>query len=75
MSELLIAQYIKAQIALDELKNRLTDEDRGADTLEWVGMMILAAVIIMALYGVVTGGGPFIEIFNKAVDAVKTINP
>lgn len=73
MSDMFLAQYAKVEIALTELKNRIARNERGADILEWVGVMVLAAVIIVGLSQLVGDGQAFKDVIDTAIDKVKGI--
>lgn len=54
MSQLMLASAVKAQNALTDVMTALAARrERGADALEYVGMVVLAALIVGAIVGVV----------------------
>ena len=70
MSQLMLASAVKAQNALTDVMTALAARrERGADALEYVGMVVLAALIVGAIVGVVNQ-----ETIGKAMeDAVTKI--
>lgn len=70
MSNLMLASAVKAEIALNDLyADLLSRRDRGADALEYVGMVVLAALIVGAVFGVAKGLHLDQE-FQKAADQI-----
>lgn len=54
MSQLMHASAVKARNALTDAMSALAARrERGADALEYVGMVVLAALIVGAIVGVV----------------------
>ena len=54
MSQLMLASAVKARNALTDVMTALAARrERGADALEYVGMVVLAALIVGAIVGVV----------------------
>lgn len=54
MNDLMLATYVKTDIALRSMRDRLTRRpETGADALEYIGMVVLAALIIAGVFGVV----------------------
>ena len=54
MSQLMLASAVKARNALSDVMTALAARrERGADALEYVGMVVLAALIVGAIVGVV----------------------
>ena len=54
MSQLMLASAVKARNALTDVMTTLAARrERGADALEYVGMVVLAALIVGAIVGVV----------------------
>ncbi|MFV0452742.1 MAG: hypothetical protein ACK5LS_10990 [Propioniciclava sp.] len=53
MSNLTLAQYTKAELALKSRLGQLARSERGADALEWVGMIVVAAIIVVAITGAI----------------------
>ncbi len=71
MSHDLIAYELAArfQTAKHVVWERLAQRERGASALEYVGMVLVAAVIVGAVYGAVQG-----DVIKTAVgNAIKTI--
>lgn len=53
MSELMIASYVRTRVALSAMYGRIKQNERGADVLEWVGMLIVGALLVAAVVGAV----------------------
>lgn len=72
MSNLMLASAVKAEIALNDVRNLIMKRrERGADALEYVGMVVLAASIIGALVLAVKPA-EIGEAFGKAVTKIIT---
>lgn len=70
MNELVASTYVKTGMTLQNLRDRLdTHRERGADALEYVGMFIVAGLIVAAVVGAI-GNIDFGGIFTKAVAKV-----
>ncbi|MFT3875685.1 MAG: hypothetical protein QM708_04590 [Propioniciclava sp.] len=73
MSDLILASAVKAEIALNELQAKLAERrERGADILEYVGMVLLAAVIIGGVFGI-AGDLDLAEKFSTAANKILGI--
>jgi hypothetical protein len=68
MNNLLITLYVWHLTAADKLKAR---REAGQGTLEYVGMIAVAAIIIVAVVGVAKSAD-LGSIFSAAVDKVKS---
>lgn len=56
MNEIITTAAIKADVAIQELKANLAKRnERGADILEYVGMILLAAVLVAGLFAAASG--------------------
>lgn len=70
MNELMIAGYVKSSMALDTLKDNLAARrERGADALEYVGMLVVAAIII----GFIVAAAKNADIQNATDKLIKEI--
>ena len=55
MSNLMLASAVKAELAVSKLREALTTRrERGAEALEYIGMVVLAALIIGGIFTVAT---------------------
>ncbi|WP_195839305.1 DUF4244 domain-containing protein [Mobiluncus porci] len=71
LDNLLTRLYVRSQARLMDLKDR---RESGADTLEYVGMFVVAAAIVTALITVFKNGGTVSNSLQKLVtDAIDTI--
>lgn len=68
MDKLVLTLFVWHLTAADKLKTR---RDAGQGTLEYVGMIAVAAVIVVALLGV-AGGWDFGAIVTKAITKVTS---
>ena len=56
MNDIITTAAIKADVATQELKANLAKRnERGADILEYVGMILLAAVLVAGLFAAASG--------------------
>lgn len=72
MSNLILAQYTKAELALKNRIDQLAKGERGADALEWVGMFLVAAALITIIITAVNTmtGDPFTQVIQDALDSL-----
>ena len=71
MSDLMLATYVKTQIALrDRLK---AAAERGQNSLEYIGIAVIAGLVIVAIYGAINGklAGPISEGITKILSGGK----
>ena len=71
MSNLMLASAVKAELAVNALRSTLVARrERGADALEYVGMVVLAALIVVGIVGALN-----VDSLKQAVEkAVTDIN-
>ena len=53
MNDLVLATTVHTQLAIKSMVERLRQNERGASALEYVGMLIIGAVFVSAIYGVI----------------------
>lgn len=69
MNDMMVEFYVKSQDALRQIAATLESRrERGADALEYVGMVVLAALLVFGVFNAARGidlGGIFAENANK----------
>ncbi len=65
MSNLMLASAVKGEVVLNAVRSTLdARRERGADALEYVGMVVLAALIVVGIVGAVN-----IDSLSNAVES------
>lgn len=69
MNDMMVEFYVKSQDALRQIAATLESRrERGADALEYVGMIVLAAILVIGLFNAARGidlGAVFTENANE----------
>ena len=68
MSNLMLASAVKAELAVNALRSTLVARrERGADALEYDGMVVLAALIVVGIVGALN-----VDSLKQAVEKAVT---
>ncbi|MGK2310007.1 hypothetical protein [Cutibacterium sp. V947] len=73
MNDLVLATTVRTQLAMKSIADKLRQE-RGASALEYVGMLLIGAVIVGAVHAAINPGtvGKWVK---TATDVIGNIHP
>ncbi len=71
MSDLMLATYVKTQIALRDRMKAIAE--RGQNSLEYIGIAVIAGIVIVAIYGAINGqlSGAIADGITKVINGGK----
>lgn len=73
MNDLVLATTVRTQLAISAMVDKLCEE-RGASALEYVGMLLIGAVIVAGVSAAINKGSVTGWV-NKATNVINGINP